>query len=428
MKLDSELLTRWPIVAVAFLGVGLGMPVLPIYGWGLFMGGVSRDFGWSFAQVSSGFAAFTISMAVAGPIVGYAIDRWGAYRTVLVSLPITCIAMACLAWVDGSMSRYYALWICIGLCGLGSSPIVWTRLISQQFTMARGKALGIASTGGAAFLLLIKPIIQAVIDAAGWRAGIVVMGLLPLVTLYPVAVWLLRSIQVRDAQTNVRRYAAAGFTTSEALTQWRFAIMVVASICMAALAGLLPHLESLAVHHGASASSAAATTSIMGVTVLVGRLLAGYLSDKLWAPGLFAGFLALGAVSACGLALGGDSPAVLFVCIIAVGLTAGGEFELLAYVTSRYFGVRSYAAIFGVLYGLTIGLGGPWSVAIGRAADVTGDYSLPLQGVAVALVIGAALLCAMSRPPHWREGAEQAGLMDRSSPKLREPARAIAGE
>ena len=54
----------------------------------------------------------------------------------------------------------------------------------------------------------------------------------------------------------------------------------------------------------------------------------------------------------------------MVIAIVLLGVAAGVEYDLLAYLVSRYFGVRSYARIYGALYALFCGAGfGPAPLA-----------------------------------------------------------------
>jgi predicted MFS family arabinose efflux permease len=77
---------------------------------------------------------------------------------------------------------------------------------------------------------------------------------------------------------------------------------------------------------------------------------------------------------------------------IVIGLGMGAEVDVLAYMTSKYFGLRRYGVLFGILiglYGVGVGLG---SVVAGQVYDVTGSYNMLL--VITALLSGGAALLA----------------------------------
>jgi uncharacterized membrane protein AbrB (regulator of aidB expression) len=112
-----------------------------------------------------------------------------------------------------------------------------------------------------------------------------------------------------------------------------------------------------------------------------GRLICGSLLDRMWAPGV--GFVCLCA-PVIGLLLfiggiGGAPPVwLLAVAILLVGFSFGAEADMVAFFTARYFGLRSFGAVFGVL-AMAVGV----SAAIGGAAggllfDLRHNYNLNL--------------------------------------------------
>jgi len=402
MTAKAEFREGWLSLVTSFIGMALSTPTLPLFGWGLFMRPVADSYGWTLAQVSAGLAAYTIAAGLASLPVGYLIDRYGAYRILSISVPVTSLAFAGLAFTGGWSPAYFALWIVIGVVGLGSGPIIWTRLLAGKFRAGRGLALGVASCGAAGFVLIVKPVVQWVIDLAGWQTGLILMGVLPLLVLYPLALWVMRPRHRESIDVSVHALEPEfGYTLRQVLTQWRFFIMLASAVLCAAVPGMLPHLEGALASHGISACRPSALTAAMGISLLIGRLLAGYLSDKFWSPGLFAGCLLLSGISA--FCLGAVSDIVLLqVAILGIGAASGGEFQLLAYVTSRYFGVRAYGTIFGLLFGITTAVGGIWSLAISKMVDGGYGYRTALGMVFLVLTFNAAVLLFMGRAPQWK--------------------------
>jgi predicted MFS family arabinose efflux permease len=85
------------------------------------------------------------------------------------------------------------------------------------------------------------------------------------------------------------------------------------------------------------------------------------------------------------------------ISIVLIGFAAGVEYDLMAFLVARYFGLKSYGAIYGTLYGFfALGAGiGP--VVFGRAFDATGSYDGPLMQAVLMLIGGAALLLTLGR-------------------------------
>ena len=73
------------------------------------------------------------------------------------------------------------------------------------------------------------------------------------------------------------------------------------------------------------------------------------------------------------------------VIAIMIGLAAGAELDLLAYLTSKYFGPANYPAIFGIIIAF-------FTVGAGIAPPLFGAVAQAFQGYATMLSISVGLL------------------------------------
>ena len=122
----------------------------------------------------------------------------------------------------------------------------------------------------------------------------------------------------------------------------------------------------------------------LGVSVMVGRLLVGFLIDRIFAPYLTTFVFALVGLGCLALALGGVDYAVA--AAIALGFAVGAEVDLIGYYTARYFGLAHYGAIYGLQYSIFILVAGVSPILIGHIWDVTGNYDFGLM-LAAALML-----------------------------------------
>ena len=122
-------------------------------------------------------------------------------------------------------------------------------------------------------------------------------------------------------------------------------------MCIAvAVSALVVHLVPYLVDRGLRGSQAASVVSLMGVGVLAGRLLAGCLIDRFFAPRVA---LLLFSVTAAGcllLLLEGTELASLTAFLI--GLSLGAEVDMISFLTSRYFGMTRYGFVYAVTYSM----------------------------------------------------------------------------
>jgi MFS family permease len=163
------------------------------------------------------------------------------------------------------------------------------------------------------------------------------------------------------------RRAEIGLTLREAVCTRAFWIMVgVFFLVTASVHACFIHLPAVLADRGATAQVAALASSLFGVGMFVGRIGCGYLLDVFFAPRVSAVLFAAVATGLGFLAVG-HAISAAFVGAFLVGLGLGAETDIMAYLVSRYFGLRSYGAIFGwiwAVFGLSGGLGafpdGPW--------------------------------------------------------------------
>jgi hypothetical protein len=94
------------------------------------------------------------------------------------------------------------------------------------------------------------------------------------------------------------------------------------------------------------------------------------------------------------LGFGAEGPLAVLAAIL-LGLGIGAEGDIMAYLTSRYFGMAHYGVIYGcVLAFFTLGSGlGPWIMA--HAFDALGVYSAGLIGLGVGLAVAIILVLAL---------------------------------
>ena len=153
---------------------------------------------------------------------------------------------------------------------------------------------------------------------------------------------------------------------------------------------------------GLSAVAASAVFGSFGLSLIGGRVLVGYLVDRIWAPGVAAVALTLPAIGC--LLLGITGPAetgTLVLATMLVGVGAGAEFDIAAYLVARYFGMRDYGRLFGVHLGM-ITLAStlaPWLA--GTLYKSTGSYATMLTLCGGAFVVGALMLLPLGRYPKF---------------------------
>jgi predicted MFS family arabinose efflux permease len=194
----------------------------------------------------------------------------------------------------------------------------------------------------------------------------------------------------------------SGLTLKEALRHRRFWIMTAAFLLIAfALTAPTPNLENILRTRHFSLPQIGGITASFGLSVIAGRIVGGWLLDRFWAPGCAVVFLLAPLAGNLLFSRAVIDAPMATLSVVTLGLGAGFEFDLLAYLIARYFGRRAYGTIYGCFYTVIAFGGGLGPVVYGRVFDVTGHYDLALRGGALCLLAGSLILLALGAYPKW---------------------------
>jgi predicted MFS family arabinose efflux permease len=249
-------------------------------------------------------------------------------------------------------------------------------------------------SGGAVGAMVLPPLAERLIRAAGWRGACALLGGMVLVLGVPAAA---RFIRERPAGHGEDPARASGVGVGEAVGTRAFWILVTVLFCTSiAQNGALAHLSALLTDRGVAASGGALALSAMGGAGLVGRFTTGWLLDRFFAARVSFGLLASAALGTFLLATA-DSLATGIVAAVLIGLGMGGEADVTPYLLSRYFGLRSFSVLYGLTWTFYAVAGAIGPVLMGRAFDVTGSYEALLVRLAFVTLIVAALMLTLPR-------------------------------
>ncbi len=398
----SEFARGWKVLTAAFLGVMCGASPLPFNVIGALFKPLQGEFGWSRGQISAGITVFGITASLMAPVIGWLADKHGVRRVALWSLAGFIVTFAALYFTPPSLPGYYALWFLVGLVGIGSTPVTWSRAISLWFVRNRGMALGIMLIGTSAAAFIVPNLAVWAIGAHGWRAMFPIVALLPLLVALPVCLALFREPRVdeRPAALTAVDGNVAGVTFGAAVKTRQFWTLWVSILLIAAAyGGAHIHVIPIVMDHGFSLPAAAGMMSIVGFGLLVGRVGVGFLLDRIWGPAVGFPVLCLPAL-ACFLLTGtGSDVMAISTAAFLLGFAAGAESDLIAFLAARYFGMAHFGRIYGMLY-MPFGLFSAISPLIyGIVRDRTGSYDTMLGTAAVLFIAGGALLLTMGRYP-----------------------------
>ncbi len=403
----GEFRRGWGIVLAAAAGCGLGLSALPFYGLAPLMIPLQQQFGWDRAEISVAFTFMTLGLLIAGPlIVGRLSDRIGVRAVALWSIPLFAAMLFGLNFIQaGPEGAPGPLWLWLGylamaLLGAGTSPITYTRAVNAWFDQNRGLALGFTLAGTGVMGIVLPLAMAQVVPSYGWRGGFMTLAALALLA-WPVVALMLRDAPKPLAAPGATAPVASGATLGEAVRSHRFWAMGIAFLLLAlGIAGLVVHLIPMLMDAGMSPQEAGQVAALIGVGVIAGRVIIGFLVDRFFGP-LVAIIVFLITASGCVLLADGGVAVAPYAAFL-IGFALGAEVDLIAYFTSRYFGMKRYGEVYGWQYGF-YGLGAAFApVLMGVLfARGGGDYTLALHVSAGLCVVACLLLASLGRYPRY---------------------------
>ena len=400
---DDEWRKGWPIVLCAFLGMGLA--AAPSYSLGVFMKPLADQFGWSRTELAGASFIMGITSAFLSPFIGRLADRIGARPLVLLGTTFGCAGFCGLGIIQGSIWSYWALFLVTATGIAVASPMIWSIGVATRFDRHRGGALGLALNGINVYGALTPPIATALIMALGWRGAYFALGAGLFLLSVPFALLFFFDAKAIAGQARKNETPTTGptggLTFAEALRTRQFWIMGIALIVTAGcIVGIIVNLIPLLTDHGMAPATAAGAASAISIAAMITGAGSGFLFDHVPVPRMAAiifAFPTLGClllINVTGGFLGG------LIAAITVGATAGAQVNLIAYFSGRYFGMKAYGSIYGLLFGMYAIGQGPTAILVSAVHDHFGSYAPAFVVMAIAFAVSGAAMLFIGPPLH----------------------------
>ncbi|ADZ89729.1 MFS transporter [Marinomonas mediterranea] len=388
----SEFTQNWRVLLASFIGIAVGVSSIYFYSIGIFMKPLAAEFGWTRADSSLGALIGTLCAAAMVIPTGWLVDRFGSVKVCLVSLALLSGSFFALGAFTQDLSTYLILIGLMSMITAGSTPLPFTRLVVVAFRANRGKALGIILTGTGVGAMLLPDLLAPYIAEHGWRAGYYALGVVVAVCIPVIGVLLMgaRDTEVNTDKSEPSSTSNSSPVASSFLSNGRFyhlcAIFLLTAL---AVLGTVAHFFSMLTDSGLTPPQAGAVASLIGISVIVGRLIVGFLLDRFSAAYITAGLFLVASVGFLTLGLGGPQYAKLGAVI--TGLAIGAEVDLIAFLIGRLFARQIYGIVYGVIYAVFLVGGAVGPYVAGRMFDASGSYSSWLIVASCLLLVSSAL-------------------------------------
>lgn len=349
----SKLRNPWWTVVASILGLLVGSGAITVFAPGVFMKAVAGELGFGRGVISSAIGLSQIVMGLGTPFLGRMIDRKGVRTVLLPCIILFALATASLSLMTKSVFLLMFLFAVQGIIGAGQTPIPYAKMITARFDAQRGLALGVALAGVGLGTALVPQLSRVLLQNFGWRTGYIGLACAILVLAFiPVSIAFRESAEEKAAreQSAVSRQGLPGMEFSEAVRTPKYWLITCSFfLSLTVVNGMMIHMVPMLTDRGLPITVATAALSAGGLAMIVGRVFAGWLLDKIFAT-YVAVFYLLCPMVGVGLLASGLKGSAPIIGTILIGFSIGGEIDLMAFMIGRYFGVRSFGALHGLMF------------------------------------------------------------------------------
>jgi MFS family permease len=386
-------------VALACLLGNMLSPLLLIHvSLGQFLIPVSHEFQWPRQRVSGVLTLLALVSAVAYPMVGRLADRFGPRKLILIGLLGAGSGVLALGFATRSVLIFYAMFAVVGAFGSLSSTMIYNQVISRWFDRARGRMLGLTAGLGNGLGAAILPFAVLILMSDwGWRAAFFGLGLIEIAVGLPAILFLLQ-----DAPRRARGQAPSaddlpGMTLEQAVRTSSFWLTLIA-ICLGAgcLTAVLAHVVPILTDRHFPVSQATLVVSLFAMVGAGWMVVVGLLLDKIDSPRIIVPLYLISVLGVLALERG-TTLTELVAGGVMMGIGLGTEYAALSYFISRYFGLRRFGLISGVMYSAVTIAQGATPYLMDVDFDRHRSYLLSLHLIEGALVLGAAFIACLPR-------------------------------
>src|SRR5262245_11779876 len=174
----------WLIVAVVFVSMGIGVNARTAFS--LLFPPILGEFRWERAVTAGAFSFGFLVSAVMSPLLGRMMDRAGPRAVMELGVVLMAAGLLLAPLTREPWHLYATLGVLVGAGSVCLGYSGQSLFLPNWFVRRRGLATGIAFAGVGVGSIILLPLIQLVIESAGWRTACWSMGLLVLIVLAPI--------------------------------------------------------------------------------------------------------------------------------------------------------------------------------------------------------------------------------------------------
>jgi predicted MFS family arabinose efflux permease len=281
---------------------------------------------------------------------------------------------------------------------------VWTSAVANAFSASRGLAISIAMIGTGLSAAIGPVAANLFMDSFGWRGAFVAMGL-GFGSFVAIISW----FGIPHRAAGKARAAAgepaseSGITLKQALKTSAYLKLVLAVFTTyLLLQAMMVHMVPVLSDSGLEREQAVAIAGLMGIGMVLGKVAAGMLLDRMDSRWVCVVTLAVSAAGILLLGLDHAPLAVRSLSVLMLGFGIGGISPIYPYLTARLFGTASFGRLYGAMtsiYALANSLG---PLGTSRFYDQIHSYGPLLLTAPLLLIVPVALVLSLGPLPRKR--------------------------
>ena len=377
--------------------------------FGIYLAVLVEERGWSKTALAGAAALKSTEVALLGPVLGWAVDRFGSQGIVRAGILIFGMGFMLLSQIE-TLAGFYAAFVIVALGSSMFSNFVMSVAIIQWFEKRRARALSALQFGGAVgglFVFLIAWSIQAF----GWRTTAFASGVIAIVVGWPLA-RVIRSRPEEHGETvdglppapkTAERADAPPprrtFSPGEALRTSAFWLISLGHGCSLLVVSAVNVHAITHIKEGLGYSLAQATLVFILVTAgqFLGVMLGWTIGERFVKRKVAAVCMLMHAVGLLMLTYATSLP-ILIASALVHGTAWGLRGPFMQAIRADYFGRASIGMIMGLSNLVTVlgNISGP--ILAGLFADWTGDYRAGFTILAIMAAIGSLFFWMARRP------------------------------
>jgi MFS family permease len=263
------------VVVGATVATALGFGCLALTS--VFIRPLEAEFGWSRAEISLGYAAGTVGMALGGLVWGRATDRLDIRLMLAIGGAGMVLSMLGMTLV-GSLWHLYAANLALGGLGFAALYAPLLSATSEWFERHRGMAVGIVTAGGALGQGVLPFLANMMIDGVGWRLAFLSLAAGNLVALGLLLPRVTRPQSSRPPASSLSP-PETGLSAREKLSV--ATLSLAAFLCCVCMGVPLVHLASFVAMVCGSPSAGATSLLVAMLFGTAGRIFFGGIADRI---------------------------------------------------------------------------------------------------------------------------------------------------